>query len=122
VTEESGNPEIVVQPLPGPGARVHVSAGGGVEPVWSRDGKRIFYRAGTRMMAATVATVPTSATLTVTSRAALFEGNYLMAWSPHANYDVTPDGRELIMVRPVGGEQVMVVHNWRRELKRRMGR
>jgi hypothetical protein len=45
-----------------------------------------------------------------------------MAWSPHANHDVTPDGRELIMVRPVGGEQVVVVHNWGQELKKRMGR
>jgi eukaryotic-like serine/threonine-protein kinase len=122
VTEESGNPEVVVQPLPGPGARVQVSAGGGVEPVWSRDGKRIFYRAGARMMAATVATAATSPAFTVTSRTPLFEGNYLMAWSPHANYDVTPDGRELIMVRSVGGEQVIVVHNWRQELKKRMGR
>jgi hypothetical protein len=71
------------------------------------------------MMAATIAASPS---LTVTSRTTLFEGNYLAGWAPHANYDVTHDGRELIMIRPVGDEQVLVVHNWRQELKKRMGR
>src|SRR5207237_4069750 len=56
VTNESGIDQVVVQPFPGPGAHVQVSTSGGVEPVWSRDGRRLFYRAGRQVMAASVRT------------------------------------------------------------------
>ena len=40
-TNESGRDEVVVQPFPGPGGRIQVSTGGGTEPVWSRDSRRL---------------------------------------------------------------------------------
>ena len=52
ITNESGRDEVVVQPFPGPGGRVQVSTGGASEPVWSRDGRRLFYRGDGRLMAA----------------------------------------------------------------------
>jgi Tol biopolymer transport system component len=43
----SGRPqafgEVIVEPFPGPGARIQISNGGGSQPRWSRDGKQIFY-------------------------------------------------------------------------------
>ena len=54
ITDESGRNEVVVQPFPGPGGRVQISSGGGSEPVWSRDGKRLFYRGDGHLMAATL--------------------------------------------------------------------
>ena len=54
-SDESGDWEIYVQPFPGPGAKVPVSIGGGIQPVWSQDGRELFYRgAGGTMMAATI--------------------------------------------------------------------
>lgn len=35
----------------------------------------------------------------------------------HPNYDVAPDGAQLLMLEPAGGgRQVVVVHGWVREL------
>ena len=33
---------IVVQPFPGPGGRIEISSGSGAQPVWARDGRKIF--------------------------------------------------------------------------------
>ena len=51
VSDESGRDEVYVQPFPGPGAKWLVSTDGGREPVWGRDGRELFYRAGDLMMA-----------------------------------------------------------------------
>ncbi len=51
----SGRHEVYVRPFPGPGAAVQVSEAGGTEPAWSRDGRRLFYRGGRRLHAATLA-------------------------------------------------------------------
>ncbi len=42
-SDESGRDEIYVRPFPGPGGKWQISAEGGAEPKWSRDGSRIFY-------------------------------------------------------------------------------
>src|SRR6266566_6104660 len=47
-SNESGRSEIYVQPFPVAGGRVQISNEGGVEPVWSRDGRKIFYRSGSK--------------------------------------------------------------------------
>jgi hypothetical protein len=44
VTNETGADQTVVQPFPGPGVRTTVSVAGCPEPVWSRDGRYLFYR------------------------------------------------------------------------------
>lgn len=46
-SDASGRAEIYVQPFPGPGERILISSGGGKEPVWSRDGRELFYRQDT---------------------------------------------------------------------------
>jgi serine/threonine protein kinase len=42
-SNDSGRFEVYVQPFPGPGARIPVSAGGGTQVRWRRDGKELFY-------------------------------------------------------------------------------
>jgi Tol biopolymer transport system component len=117
VSDASGAAQVVVQPFPGPGARVQVSAAGGNEPVWSRDGKKIFYRDGQRFVAASVTTSPT---FTVTGRAQLFADGYVFAQSPHANFDVAPDGQHLLVIKNAEAAKLIVVHNWGSELRARM--
>jgi serine/threonine-protein kinase len=115
--DEMGSQEVIVRPFPGPGAQYAVSVGGGLTPVWSRDGRRIFYTFGSRVYEATVVTSPIFA---VTARRMLFEGPYFL--SPgHASFDVSPDGASFVMVRPVAGsgEQIVVIHNWQAELRSR---
>jgi len=42
-SNETGQQEIYVRPFPGPGGRWQISAHGGEEPYWSRDGSRVFF-------------------------------------------------------------------------------
>jgi len=117
VSNESGREEVYVRALSGGSGRGPVSTAGGGEPLWSRDGKRLFYRVGAKLMAATVATSPA---LAVTARETLFEGPFATDIY-HPNYDVGPDG-SFIMVRPVEENRALVVVvNWIDELRQRTG-
>jgi eukaryotic-like serine/threonine-protein kinase len=117
VTDESGTNQVVVQPFPGPGARVQLSTVGGSEPVWSRDGARVFYRGDGVIMAARLRTTPA---LSVLGRDSLFVDDFVHSTNPHANYDVSPDGAHLLMLKPVSEEQMVVVSNWAAGLKARL--
>jgi Tol biopolymer transport system component len=117
VTDASGASQVVVRPFPGPGGRVQVSVTGGSEPVWAPDGRRIFYRDGRRLIAASVTTTPG---LAVTGRAELFADEYVFAQAPHANYDVAPDGERFLMVRSAQVPELVVVIGWLSELRQRM--
>ena len=44
MSNESGRNEIYVQSFPQAGNKVRVSTDGGITPIWSRDGSRLFYR------------------------------------------------------------------------------
>ena len=117
VTNESGRDEVVVQPFPGPGGRVQVSAGGGTEPVWSRDGRRLFYRGNARLMAATIRA---ASAFTVASRDTVMADTYVHSSNPHANYDVLPDGTHFVFLQPDNEAELMVVANWQSVLRERM--
>ena len=43
MSEESGNPEVYVEPFPGTGSRWQISARGGAEPHWRADGRELTY-------------------------------------------------------------------------------
>ena len=58
ISDESGQDEIYVQPFPEGGQRWLISTGGGIEPMWSRDGRELFYRNGNQMMAVPTDTEP----------------------------------------------------------------
>jgi len=121
VSDETGRPQVYVRPLSDTGTRIQVSAEGGVEPVWSRDGDELFFKSGRRML-----TVPvqTDGQMAVGPQAVLFESDFVVtSVVPGApSYDVAPDGRFLMVVR--SGEQPLprqleVVLNWSEELRRR---
>ncbi len=114
VTDESGIDEVVVQPFPGPGGRVQVSSGGGTQPVWGRDGRRLFYRGSGQVTEATIAPGPT---FTVASRTNLFLDDFTYATNPHANYDVVPGTNDFIMLRPVGESRMVVIANFATRLR-----
>jgi serine/threonine-protein kinase len=118
VSNESGREEVYVKALAPGGGRVRVSVGGGGEPLWTPSGMRLVYRTGDQVVEATIATAPS---LRVTGRRVLFSGPYGTDVF-HPNYDVAPDGRSFLMVQPVDQSRgLMMVVNWVRELKARMG-
>ena len=116
VSNHSGREEVYVQPFPGPGPRTAISTGGGGEPLWAPDGSHLYYRQGSWLLAARVVTSPTFA---VVARDSLFDGPF-MTDRFHPNYDVTPDGKGFVMVRPVEQDrQLIMVVNWIEELRQR---
>jgi eukaryotic-like serine/threonine-protein kinase len=120
VSNESGRPEIYVQPYPGPGGKWQISTDSGTEPLWNRNGRELFYRSGNKMMAVQVTTQPA---FSASKPTVLFEKEYAASQFPATGvaYDVTADGQRFLMVKetnqaPVA--QINVVLNWFEELKR----
>ena len=42
-SDESGKPEVYIQPFAGPHNKFQLSSGGGEAPKWSHDGKKVYY-------------------------------------------------------------------------------
>ena len=113
----SGRYEIYVRPFPGPGPSVQISADGGVEPAWTRDGTTVLFRGDRRMYAATLSAGPERA---VTRRVALFTDGFDDDMPmPHRNFDIAPDGHHYVMIGSAGDEpvQTIVALDWLRELR-----
>ncbi|MEX2282196.1 MAG: protein kinase [Gemmatimonadota bacterium] len=116
-SSQNGPPQVFVQPFPPTGARHQVSNEGGGAPVWSRDGRRIYFINGPRLFSANLVTTPA---LAVTSRDTLFQSVFLSVWET-ANYDAAPNGGLIWMRSPSPNEQTIFVHNFKSELRKRMG-
>jgi len=95
VSDESGRNDVYVQPFPGPGPKWLVSTDGGVDPVWSKDSRELFYRRDDQMMAVSVA--PTGEFSAGRPRR-LFEMRF-DAGDNGPNYDVSRDGSWFLMPR-----------------------
>jgi len=121
VSDESGRPEIYVRAVPGPGSKWTISSDGGMEPVWTRNGRQIFYRRGDAIYAVDVQTAPT---FSAGRARKLFEKHYVPSSAFWPNYDVSADGSSLLMIRdisqPAGLPRINVVLNWFQELRQRV--
>ncbi len=126
---ESGKAEVYVQPWPGPGPKIQISSEGGMDPMWRRDGKEIFYRNASKMMAVPVSTQPS---FQAGRPQLLWEGEYTYGLSSSCglrgvtftSYDVSLDGQRFLMIKDndqnMYATKIVVVVNWVEELKRIM--
>jgi hypothetical protein len=110
---DSGDFEIYVSPFPHTSARWLIAEG--TDPSWSPDGSEIYYRSGTRLMAARI---DTASGVRAVSQRLVIE-----PFTPplYDDYDIHPDGKTLVLVRPVGdarGREITLVLNWLTELER----
>ena len=98
-SNESGTNEVYVRPFPEVGGgRWQVSNGGGSQPVWSPDGRELFFLdASARLTAARVQTTPT---FSVDGLTTLFDASGYILDAFHQSYEVTPDGRFFIFANP----------------------
>jgi serine/threonine-protein kinase len=124
VSDQSGPSEVYVRPLEGDGDVVQVSQNGGSEPVWAKDGRDLFYRGftadGHPMLF--VARIDAGSAFTVAARQALFPLADYVGTLPHANYDVSPDGRYFAMVRRSPSTRIMIIQNLPQLVQRLRGR
>ena len=114
VSDLSGWDEVYVKPFSAGGSRIQVSVHGGIEPLWSPDGKEIFYREYDKLMVVSVENGPS---LILGSPQLLFEGSYKTSgyggWAH--NYDITPDGSRFVMINQTSQtriREINVVINW----------
>jgi hypothetical protein len=111
-SDHSGRPELYLRSLGGSDVHLAVSLDGASEPVWSRDGSELFYRRPTANGAELVsATLSLGLEPRVVKRTALFDVSGFDTASPHANFDVSPDGRWFVFARRSGADYVMVLQN-----------
>jgi Tol biopolymer transport system component len=115
VSDESGDEfQVYVTPYPGPGRRMPVSIDGGLSPIWSVDGKELYFRQGSKVMAASIVL---GSEIDVSTPVELFDGPYTVDLSGHQRYDVAPDGR-FLMVENSEDFRIVVVEGFFQELNR----
>lgn len=125
--EGGPSPTVFVKPFPATAAKYQI-AKNAFSPVWSRNGKELFFAlsggVSNRLNSVNVTNQPTFAFGPPTA----FE---FTGQSPNQtlgrNYDVLPDGRFIFLASPsnqpgppVGSPSIQVVLNWFEELKQRM--
>ena len=120
-SNESGTYEIYVRPFPGPGGKWQVSTRGGAFPIWSRNGKELFYWSGEQIWVASY-----------TGQEGSFRAEKPRVWSPgrvawragSAWFDPHPDGKRFAVVAAASEEtevrrdKVVFITNFFDELHR----
>jgi serine/threonine protein kinase len=119
-SNESGKWEVFVAPFPGPGGNWKVSAAGGSEPRWRRDGRELFYLAPDGKLMAVE--VKPGATFEAGAATPLFptRRRVTVSSTDMFSYDVAPDGQRFLVSKDVGevtSSPLTVVLNWVEGLK-----
>ena len=119
ISNESGRWEVYVQRFAGGGGKWQISTEGGMEPLWSRDGKELYFRNAAKMMSVNVTTAPE---FKADTARVLFEKQFSGPTIPTGMSGVSPDGQRFLMLETVDGEkpvtEMNIVLNWAEELKR----
>jgi eukaryotic-like serine/threonine-protein kinase len=129
-SNESGQHEVYVRPYPEVNkGRWQVSTSGGNGPLWSPDGRELFFRNGESVMAVPVENEPVFKS---GKPKAIFQGVYIsypVSGAILPEWDISPDGKRFLMIKPpastgvasaaVGPRKINIVLNWLEELKAR---
>src|SRR5206468_206433 len=127
---ESNQAQIFVQPYPSTGVKYRVPTDGGAYPLWSSDGKLIFY-GFSGSMSMFVIDFRTEPTVSFGKPSPLPLTGILQPFVGMRNFDISPDGKRFVVVMPDSAPaptgsgqrptaQINVVLNWFDELKQRV--
>jgi hypothetical protein len=119
-SNESGREEIYVRPFPGPGGTWKISREGGIDPLWARDGRRLFYRWRGQVWAVDIGQ---GNGFEAGKPRLLFDQPGFLYATPARTWDISLDGKRFLMVkldegRPTPVTELVFVQNWFEELKR----
>jgi hypothetical protein len=93
---DTGRPEVYVLPFHGPGGRWQISAGGGRFPVWGRNSRELFYIAADRLMVASYSARESF----IPEKPPIWVASFVNPGDYYRRFDVTPDSRRIIQLRP----------------------
>jgi len=117
-----GAPEVIVRPFPAvDGGYWQVSNGGGRMPMWSRDGRELFYVGPDDTLMAV--RVDAGKSFQFSTPTQVLAGRYYYPGGPNSRtFDISPDGQRFLMIKIVNRDDkprdIVVVQNWFTELKR----
>jgi eukaryotic-like serine/threonine-protein kinase len=131
-SNESGQYEVYVRSFPVvDNVPFRISISGGDSPLWSPDGRELFYRNGDEVM--TVPITKTDPDFTYGTPKSLFQGNYIPSdFSIGSNeihsWDIHPNGKRFLMMKDAGTNasagrgprRINIILNWFEELKQQM--
>ena len=130
----SGQHQVYVRPFPQvEDDLIPMSNTGGLFPLWSRDGRDLFYMqpgSPPQLISVSLDSRDADGPLAVGGRAAIMDWPYVLG--PNGNislgggrpYDVSPDGQRFLAIKLIAGEgdttrpEINVVLNWFTELER----
>jgi serine/threonine-protein kinase len=123
-SDESGTMEIYVRPFPETSsAKWQVSTAGGIQPVWSKTGRQLYYLNSKNELVS--AQLRPGAAFGVVEQRVLFSLAPFVQLGPIPSYDVTADDKRFVMLREgesqVESELVVAVH-WLDGLKGKTGK
>jgi len=123
VSDESGRSEIFVQPFPGGGERYQISTEEGEKPIWSPDGRTLYFIDPFFRKQLFAVSVSTMHRFQAQAPRILFESHHdLATYRAHPNFDIAPDGKSFVMVTPDeewgNATEIRVIFNWFEELER----
>jgi serine/threonine-protein kinase len=90
-SDETGRPEIYVDPFGASGEHMQITSDGGTEPVWAAQSREIFYRAGDE-----IRVVPTRLAKGFEFDAPQRFLRVVAAGETRGMFDVTPDGKRIL--------------------------
>jgi len=116
----SSRQEIFVIPFPGPGPRHQVSSDGGAEPLWSHDGRELFFQGAEGLLGVTVTT---GASFSASTPRLMHEGRFFRTINGNTSYSISADGSRFLRLQPIAPERAItridLVLNWFSELPAR---
>jgi serine/threonine-protein kinase len=123
-SNETGTLEIFVSTFPNQEGKWQLSSASGLNPLWSPDGKALYYISPlAKMMAVPISTNPvfsSGAPHELFDVSQMFFPNSLLA-----NYDISPDGKRFVMIRntrkSTDTQACNVILNWTHELQQKLG-
>jgi dipeptidyl aminopeptidase/acylaminoacyl peptidase len=115
-SDESGRWEVYLRPFPEPGPPVRISADGGVQPVWRRDGRELYFVDSEGRVMAVPLSVGAERRPAAPPRA-LFNSAITPYWTLEAqmSLDASPGGERFIVARDDSASpanSITVVQNW----------
>jgi serine/threonine protein kinase/Tol biopolymer transport system component len=93
---ESGTYEVNVRAFPDNGTKVQISNAGGTMPIWSRNGRELFYR--TEDQRIMVANYKVRGELFLADKPRVWFGKQLANLGLVPNFDLAPDGKRFVML------------------------